>query len=349
MASEYLARFYIPQRDLFDVNSTANRQSLNAFYTNNLCEVSRVRADYLLRDWSEIPGRDASPRRRRESSDLPLSLSPETEEDAALNERENITEKMLTETVQVGSSPERLVSAEVNDELALQDRTLTESLHNTKAQPVIYTDESDNAKESTSKSPQIMGISSSRRSASPDMFACDSHSEDDESAEKNTSPDPPCSLQPEDSSKSSGTMPSPTSEEDRLIELYNKEAETRNCTTQAINSDTNTPSSGASFASAIDVPAYSSDVALMMSLCYSGDSEGSTPLPSTLPFGNVSCGAVKQVDSESLTLVNSPAVQVAVAVKTSEEDCGSSNTETDNFDTCNEDGMRVYIVFIAIG
>lgn len=80
MNSAYLARFYIPQRDLVELHGNADRRPLAAFYTNNMCDVSQVRAGVLLRNWAEIPGRDLSPE-RSESSELPaLSLSPESPE-----------------------------------------------------------------------------------------------------------------------------------------------------------------------------------------------------------------------------------------------------------------------------
>lgn len=356
MSSEYLARFYIPQRDLFDVNGTANRLPPSAFYTNNLCEVSRVQADYLLRDWSEIPGRDASPKRqRRESSEpMPLSLSPEPEEDAAetMTAREKIA-AMLSGVVEGLSDSEPVLEAADADNVVAGNST--QKFDDPALDPF---DESDSDDVVFSKHTRKTGLSASQRCASPDMFACSDVGEtDDEDSAKIAVPDVPCSLDPALIS-TSGTLPSPTSEEDRLIDMYNKEAVAKQCIEtndlHVMHSESETPSTGgdSSYRSANDDPEIvksSDDVALMMSLCCPGASDGVKDMP--MGWGYDQTAGIKEEDSESFLMTSSLANAASAVAAAPDEDVvipddsplqsadGSDNTmKTEQFDTCDEEG-----------
>lgn len=60
VCSATLQRICIPERTLFQLSSDDNRvcDNLYSYYTKHLVECSTLSADVLLKDWSQIPGRD---------------------------------------------------------------------------------------------------------------------------------------------------------------------------------------------------------------------------------------------------------------------------------------------------
>lgn len=61
VTSRHLARYYFPHQHIYRKDSAQNELSIDDFYVSELCEKSVNKCGCLLKKWSNIPGRDASP------------------------------------------------------------------------------------------------------------------------------------------------------------------------------------------------------------------------------------------------------------------------------------------------
>lgn len=274
MASEYLARFYIPQRDLVELNGTADRQPLAAFYTNNLCEVSAVRAGALLRNWAEIPGRDRSPQREDADADRPmLSCSLPTGDPADGAIQSSADAEIITVS---GESAE---VAEILDSVANSHSAAEQP-----TEPITAAPQSNNSSLNETKRCASRASRQTRywtaaldRSASPDMFASDSDGEGGvagvQSRPETTSP-PSSPFLSSDPAKCSLDPESTTNEEDRLIDLYDQVARIRRLThTPSVNVVAQSSSSSDETVQPSVAPVLDSVERTSLQLFYSGDSE----------------------------------------------------------------------------
>lgn len=302
MASEYLARFYIPQRDLVELNGSADRQPLAAFYTNNLCEVSAVPAGALLRNWADIPGRDRSPPRATDGPMVTMSL------------------------------PDEAGSANAADEIAMsvESQEVAQILANSCAN-ISATDEPT---EPLAATPHDSSVNESERetrivdrSGSPDMFASDSDGDCEpprspatttkEAPSPALSSDPAkCSLDPE--STESETAPN---EEDQLIDLYDRVAGIRRLPHTPVVQVASQSSSSSSDCLPV-APVFDS-----LELFYSGDSEQERSLrmvvSSTDPAGESSLSYVSYAGDEIVDAIGASDCdqpQLVVAFSSSSED-----------------------------
>lgn len=68
VTSSYLQQFFVPNSPSYNISSTAMETGVESFYVNDLVPVSTLRCGCLLKNWADIPGRDASPERNNSAS-----------------------------------------------------------------------------------------------------------------------------------------------------------------------------------------------------------------------------------------------------------------------------------------
>lgn len=63
VTSSYLQRFFIPRSPSYNISLAAMETEVEKYYAADLVPISTLRCGCMLKNWADIPGRDASPQR----------------------------------------------------------------------------------------------------------------------------------------------------------------------------------------------------------------------------------------------------------------------------------------------
>lgn len=310
VTSPFLSSFHIAERLFFDAHGEADQRSLRDFYTNNLCEISAIPAGVLLKDWSQIPGRDVSPKRLErtltaKSDELFLSAESNVdgnEEGEFFSAKSNLAVEEIglnisDEVVNLTDSKTQLKLLNKSNSWSAPDDSLNEGENNVSLSKRSRSMDLRFSTDSETEENAEMEINCSQKhfrlNRSPSTSSHPTKSQDPPAIHKRAftrspSPDmfaddsvdqdellsgsdnPPCSLDPISSSGSSTGLHRVMTEEDCVIELY---------ATGAILLNESKRTSTA----LTTVEKDQSTDTLTMPLNYSGLSEKSMPTRTTTP------------------------------------------------------------------
>lgn len=98
VTSSYLQEYFIPESPCYNISLAAMQTAVEQFYVNDLVPISTLQCGCLLKNWSEIPGRDVSPQRS-------ISVSNNADDTEESSEIHNFSDTAEGKQEQIVASP----------------------------------------------------------------------------------------------------------------------------------------------------------------------------------------------------------------------------------------------------